>query len=121
MANLNPPGFRVKIGLLIAAICISLAALEAFLRLLGGGYVLYRLGFSHKEQGRTVVLCMGDSFTFGSGAPRGFSYPEQLSGLLELACRKKLYTVYNEGRPGMNSSQLLDRLEDSMRLHPPIW
>lgn len=65
------------------------------------------------------VLCIGDSVTFGIGAPRDLSYPAQLQELLNKEADGTTYTVINRGRPGQNSAQLLLRLEGYLKQFQP--
>jgi tetratricopeptide (TPR) repeat protein len=58
---------------------------------------------------------VGDSVTFGLGAPRTQSYPAQLERLLNTKESKRTYTVINRGRPGQNTAQLLETLEGDIR------
>jgi tetratricopeptide (TPR) repeat protein len=58
---------------------------------------------------------VGDSVTFGLGAPRTQSYPAQLERLLNAKESKRTYTVINRGRPGQNTAQLLETLEGDIR------
>ena len=99
-------------------LCVSL---EAGLRLCGGLYSRYRLrpALRTGAAGRHGVLCLGDSFTFGAGAPKGSSYPEQLQALLDKSGAGKGFSVYNEGRLGRNSSQLLDEIEPLLGSYRP--
>lgn len=62
------------------------------------------------------VLCMGDSWTYGVGAPKGEAYPDYLGRILGTG-----YVVINEGRPGMNSSQLAARLPALLEKHHPDY
>ncbi|MFH1295033.1 MAG: GDSL-type esterase/lipase family protein [bacterium] len=55
---------------------------------------------------QTVILCVGDSITYGSGAPASQSYPNQLQGLLGSA-----YRVVNRGQPGWTADQVRDHLD----------
>jgi tetratricopeptide (TPR) repeat protein len=67
------------------------------------------------------ILCLGDSFTFGSGAEPGYSYPEQLEVLLNKNNPNLKFEVYNKGGclPGLNSSQVLKMLDKDMAEYKP--
>ena len=60
-----------------------------------------------------IILCLGNSWTLGIGAPRGQSYPDDLQRKLD----KKFYgriTVINKGWGNENSSELLYKLEATL-------
>ncbi|NIO40011.1 MAG: arylesterase [Burkholderiales bacterium] len=59
-----------------------------------------------------IVLAFGDSLTYGTGAQRGESYPEILSGLIGR-------TVVAEGVPGERTAEGLVRLAEVLELHQP--
>jgi acyl-CoA hydrolase len=58
------------------------------------------------------VLALGDSITFGTGAPPEAAYPAVLAGLTGWA-------VVNAGVPGHTSAQALDRLPGLLAEHRP--
>ncbi|MBI5239655.1 MAG: hypothetical protein HY926_04225 [Elusimicrobia bacterium] len=68
-------------------------------------------GAPERPPGAFVVLCLGDSFTYGNGAPRDLSYPRQLEGLLNEGGGRRRFVVVNGGVPGHNTSQILATLE----------
>jgi lysophospholipase L1-like esterase len=63
------------------------------------------------------ILCVGDSNTFGVGAPKGASYPDQLQKLL--AADHPGHEVVNLGVPGFTSRMIVDHLEQAVRQRPP--
>lgn len=66
------------------------------------------------------ILCVGDSFTFGSGAHRGYSYPEQLQRILNER-EPERFIVFNYGVPGNNSSQLFKNIDKLIqRINPDV-
>jgi len=100
-----------RIGLALTAAACLLLLFEAALGLLGIGYARWRLAWTRSASaGETRVLCAGDSFTFGVGAPRGRGYPEQLQTLLDERATGRKFRVVNRGMPGRNSSELLKAL-----------
>lgn len=64
-----------------------------------------------------AIVCVGDSNTFGVGAPPGRSYPDQLQELLAAAGDPR--RVANLGIPGLSTRQIVDRLEESCRGSSP--
>ena len=97
----------VRLALLLVSLELSLA-LAAFL--------LERLELRAAPPSAEIV-CIGDSNTFGIGAPAGRSYPDQLQELLAAAGDPR--RVANLGVPGFNTRQIVDRLEESCRGSPP--
>ena len=99
-----------RIGSFALVALLSLFFAEALLRAGGWAYARWRLPARTAGQASAFrVLCLGDSFTFGIGAPKGSSYPEQLQALLDHDAPGR-FQVINGGVPGSNSSQLLARL-----------
>jgi tetratricopeptide (TPR) repeat protein len=65
-----------------------------------------------------VVVCVGDSFTYGIGATEGNSYPDQLARQLGVATGRPV-AVLNGGIGGANSSQVFSRLVQYGRVLQP--
>lgn len=83
----------------------------------GACYYKSRIGrVDYIVNGREVILCLGDSFTFGIGAEKGFSYPDQLSRILE-ARQCGRYKVINSGIPGSNSSMIAKSFKSNIYTH----
>lgn len=106
----------------LSGMVLFLIVLEISLRLVGSNYA--RLSESEAPDSKdcgTTILAIGDSVTFGIGAPRGFSYPAQLEQLLISEKAEQCYSVINRGRPGQNSTQILSMLETWLQeFHPDI-
>jgi len=61
-----------------------------------------------------VIICFGDSLTFGTGAGKGMDYPSQLAGMLHKP-------VINQGIPGDTTASALSRLfRDVLSKNPDI-
>ena len=60
----------------------------------------------------STVLALGDSLTYGTGAPRGASYPEQLAALTG-------WNVVNAGVAGNTAAQARERLGPLLDRHAP--
>ncbi len=58
-----------------------------------------------------VIVCFGDSLTYGTGAPTGSDYPSRLGSLLGRP-------VVNLGRPGDTTATALTRLDKVLALKP---
>lgn len=65
------------------------------------------------------ILCFGDSFTYGLGAPREDSYPRQLERILNNTYPQRHIKVINLGIPGYNSSQCLRYLKEKFDFYNP--
>lgn len=102
---------KSRLAVFTIGILLCCVILEISLRLVGGVYSRLSesedVGSNHPIN---TILCLGDSVTFGLGAPRGFSFPDQLQKSLDQYNPEKNYTVINRGWPGQNSAQLLLRL-----------
>lgn len=110
---------------LLAGIVICLVVLEISLRIVGSYYGALsesdkRIPTGSKE-GQVTILSIGDSVTFGIGAPSHLSYPAQLERMLNQSNTTTKYRVINRGRPAQNTAQLLTRLKSQLdELKPDI-
>ncbi len=111
-----PKSLKNRIIALSVGVTVCLLVTEIALRILGAIYahISTRDGEIRKSAGYTI-LCVGDSFTFGLGAPRTESYPAQLERLLNAENPDKPFVVINRGRPGQNSAQLLAALDRDLK------
>jgi lysophospholipase L1-like esterase len=106
-----------KIIVLILGVLASLVVLEASLRIVG-------IVYSHRaredntvkrETGALVILCLGDSFTQGNGAPKGRGYPAQLAELLQKKYPgKEIKAVINKGISAHNTTMILQRFDEEV-------
>jgi lysophospholipase L1-like esterase len=69
-------------------------------------------------EGARVILCIGDSHTYGVHTPEAETYPGHLHRLLEKR-KAGRYRVLNLGLPGMNSSQVAARFPEWVRSYKP--
>lgn len=92
---------------LAAGLALTLVGLELGLRLVGALHDLRARRDAGPQEGqdRITVLCVGDSFTWGAGAPASQSWPSQLQGVLD-AEAPGTYRVVNRGRGAQNTAQL---------------
>lgn len=112
------PSWLQRIGLLAAGIVVALVIVEIFIRVWAATVAAH--GDVPAPAGdRIVVLCIGDSHTWG----RGHGYPERLS--TALARRSERYRVVNLGVSGTNTAQLRRRLPQQMDRYGPallvVW
>jgi lysophospholipase L1-like esterase len=115
------PLFRKTI-LLAAGILSALVLLEAGLRLNSFLYVLLRhsvVNSTSSTHPKIKILCVGDSFTFGMGAPKGAGYPDHLRRILDSRYGTGAYAVINAGIPGQNSSKLADSMDFLLDANKP--
>ncbi len=89
---------------------ICLISLEAMLRVFGVVYLHY-MGSANSGMKRQkkdfTILCVGDSYTTGIGAPKGKGYPSQLETLLNSNTAGVSFKVINRAEPATNSSLIL--------------
>lgn len=86
---------------MLLGVIIGLICLECGLRTAGFLFLQlqsYRNKINHALAYR--ILCLGDSFTYGVGAPIGKDYPSQLEKILNERCNKGKIEVINRGIPG---------------------
>lgn len=110
--------FLQRSALAVFGLLLGLLLAEGGLRAYGA-YLRYSRAGSAAPAAGTRILCVGDSFTYGVGAPEGASYPAHLQQLLDGDYGPKAYSVINEGVPGQNSSELAARLDFLLTAHRP--
>ncbi len=76
-----------------------------------------RVAVPHKGVFR--LLCVGDSHTYGIGAEKGMSYPEQLQKILDEKTGKHQVQVINAGRPGFSTAMLAERFNAMLDCFSP--
>ncbi len=113
---------KQKLILISFGILVLFLLLEIGLRIGGQVYYSYRINNKNTQidNKHTVrILCIGDSFTFGVGAEKDLSYPEQLEKILNRDYQKYKFIVYNRGIPGVNSSITLKELLRDLDKYKP--
>jgi lysophospholipase L1-like esterase len=70
------------------------------------------------DPGAPVVLCLGDSHTYGAGVTAAEAYPAQLEALLR--ARGYRVNVVNLGVPGMNTSEIRRALPGWLKRFSPV-
>jgi lysophospholipase L1-like esterase len=98
-----------------------LVALEGALRVGGGLHRRYERQAAAAPAATNAalrILCIGDSFTVGMGAPAGRGYPAQLAECLR-ACTALPLCVINAGAASQNTAQMLQHLPAQLARHRP--
>jgi tetratricopeptide (TPR) repeat protein len=111
-----------KILIFFSVLLALLFILELSLRMAGLVYHLRHKPIQPtglKDKNSFVVLCLGDSYTFGWGAPPEQSYPRQLEKILNQKSKTKKFIIVNRGQPGQNSTQLLLELPHNLNTYNP--
>ena len=115
----EPKAWRARLAAIALGALCFLVVTELLLRILGVYVAGRSLGMHHPE-GRHVILCVGDSMTWGAGAPVDKSWPRQLEDQL-WKLKPGAYAVYNRAIASTNTSQLLERLQSHLdELHPEL-
>ena len=97
---------------------MALLLLEISLRITGGSFHQREVQ-THKKENLYTILCLGNSYTLGVGAPKGESYPAQLQRLFDKEIEGKKIKVKNGGVGGQNSAELLALLENNIKNTKP--
>ncbi len=95
-------------------IIIVLLLLEITLRIVGFAFKSNEAETQIvNDDGKLVVLCIGDSFTYGVGSTKGNDYPSQLETLLQENTEQEVIVI-NRGRCAQNSSQVIEKLQEDL-------
>jgi len=111
-----------RLTISLVSLLVSLAALEAGLRLAGRAYLartvtpVVQVDYSADT---TRILCIGDSFTFGGMTGRHETYPVYLQQLLDTYRSNPRAQVFNQGVCEYNSWQLLQFLPEWLAVYEP--
>ncbi len=108
---------RNKILAFLIGLSFSILVLELFLRFLN---TQDQLIVPSKTNAPFVILCLGNSFTQGSGAdtPEG-TYPRQLEKKLNAIYPNKNIVVVNGGLVSLNTSELIKKLDFMIKKTEP--
>ena len=108
---------------LLIGIFIALLSLEVGLRLLGfiskKDIGVPAQSFVAGKAKPYVILCLGNSFTEGVGAPPQMSYPAQLQRMCDGKMQGKNIVVINKGESAQNSAELLIKLNSNINTYNP--
>jgi hypothetical protein len=114
--------FAKHLALVLFGFLAALLLLELGLR--AAGTILRsagQRGGGRLEATDRVVLCVGDSHTYGAPLPREDSYPTQLEERLARLDPGARWSVINRGIPGMNSAQVAADLEGWLQHDRPAF
>lgn len=102
-----------RIYALIVGIVAAFALLEGSLQIMGV-FMQQSLQKEKKhfavQDSTTTIVCLGDSFTYGFGAPRGKGYPEQLQKMMNTKPIREKVVVINKGIYAQNSASVLEEM-----------
>ena len=107
-----------------AGVVFAFLVLEILLRVVGSQYQPLSARDASLRHGligsdKTVVLCVGDSVTYGIGATRGMEFPNQLEHRLNAAFEGDPFVVINSGIAGANSAMIRARLPEYLDATEP--
>ncbi|MEE2829140.1 MAG: GDSL-type esterase/lipase family protein [Myxococcota bacterium] len=98
-----------------------LLSVECTLQVAGVGYRWWSENAQQSwvEGSDLTILCLGESNTWGLGAPSSMSYPRQLERFLQEDYPETSIRVVNGGVPGTNSWRILEALPSNLEKHQP--
>jgi lysophospholipase L1-like esterase len=112
--------FIQKVIVFCVGIIMAVVFLEVSLRAIGFIWKFRQTQYQRSSaEGDLTILCVGNCFTAGVGAPAGKSYPAQLQEIFDQEYQNHNITVINEGKPGQNSGELADRTAELISLFSP--
>lgn len=101
--------FKSKFFVFILGLLFALIIFECSLRILGFVDNYQRSSEMGSAPSSYRVMCLGNSYTIGNGAPPGKSYPAQLNEILNKR-NGDSYRVSNRGRSNVNTSYIAENL-----------
>ncbi|MDD2717775.1 MAG: tetratricopeptide repeat protein [Candidatus Wallbacteria bacterium] len=104
---------------IVLGLFCGLLILEAFFQAAGLLIVLRRVVVKRQDVSEFLILCLGDSFTYGFGVEKGSDYPALLEKWLNEHQPNRKFRVVNAGVGGINSRYLLDNLPDNLARYKP--
>ncbi|MDP8257111.1 MAG: SGNH/GDSL hydrolase family protein [Candidatus Alcyoniella australis] len=118
----KPRPWYFYFGALFFSLILTLLIIELIVGLLSWA-VYERPDFAGMQIGvsgpdSTLIICLGDSHTYGVGAPKGRDYPTTLELVLNERAGMQGFAVLNLGQPGHNSSDALLELESFIEQSP---
>jgi len=116
-----------RIALILFGLLLSVFLLETVLQI--AAYVTLHQAKLQKEDpdrlintpGEGVVICVGDSFTYGTGSScREKTYPAQVEQYLN-GKTQRTWSLINKGWPGRNSAEVMQRLPGLLKKYKPNY
>ena len=111
-----------KIFIFLAGFVTVLLLMELALRVIGFVHLRNATesgGGKGRDDKHFTVLCVGDSFVNGLGAPEGKDFPSQLQDLFDAEVGKEHFRVVNRGVGGYNTWYILNELEGNIKEYYP--
>lgn len=108
---------RSRFTTIITSIFLTILILEIGLRVFGAFYRAKASPEIRTISHSFTIVCVGDSFVYGIGAPSDKNFPRQLQDIFDQTGKK--VTVVNRGMAGQNSAQLLKTLPEIIRSLKP--
>lgn len=106
--------WKIKLAFFFTSLLFSLALCEVGLRMWGNALNASRPTGNDpvpiSKPGGKVILCVGDSFTYGGLGTREDSYPAQLQEMIRQRYPKSNLTVINKGICETTSTELKEKL-----------
>lgn len=102
----------------IFGIFCTILFFELALRIIGIADDLDRDPVVRVSDSKFKIMAIGNSYTAGSGAPLGESYPNQLGRILEKK-QKDRYAVINHGLQNVNTSYILNKVPAWIKANRP--
>jgi len=141
MAILEKRGYYfllIKILLLIFSLFVTLKALDLLIAFINKEYAKiiwspinsqgYRSSFDYKprktEDEKIRIAVIGDSFSYGRGVKLEYSFPAQLSEILNKRAKDKSYEILNFGQSSVDALNEIDTLKKIVPVYKPdivIW
>jgi len=118
--NKHSSSLKVKIAIAVVSLIFFLVLLEIALRIIGQVYLSRETThYGDLKSSDYVILCVGDSFTWGGSVTREETYPAYLSKIIKSRKPAKKFLVINKGRCEYNSSQVLKSLPRWIKMYRP--
>ena len=115
----------MKFTLFTVSFLLCLILLEVSLRV--AGYLIsayrasgrYQSSIHKNQKGSDIILCLGDSYTFGGMGSRQDSYPSKLNSMISKLALKEDHRVINAGQCEMRSHEILRNLSSNLKRYEP--